>query len=108
MCFTIADTMAQHIGIVACSAEGAALCYRTICLEALPVMGEHKHPQITMNSIPMAEHMAYITNGDWQGVAELLLESARRVAAAGAPFSISPDNTYDPGIEIILHLSPPL
>ena len=47
--------MTQHIGIVACSAEGAALCYRTICLEALPLMGEHNHPQITMHSIPMAE-----------------------------------------------------
>jgi aspartate racemase len=22
-----------HIGIVACSAEGASLCYRTICIE---------------------------------------------------------------------------
>src|SRR6202050_5380934 len=106
MCFTIADTMAQHIGIVACSAEGAALCYRTICLEALPVMGEHKHPQITMNSIPMAEHMAYITNGDWQGVAELLLESARRVAAAGALFAICPDNTCHQAFEFMLPRSP--
>ena len=26
--------MAKHIGIVACSAEGAALCYRTLCAEA--------------------------------------------------------------------------
>ncbi len=26
--------MSKHIGIVACSAEGAALCYQTICSEA--------------------------------------------------------------------------
>jgi hypothetical protein len=31
--------MTQHIGIVAGSAEGAALCYRTICLEAPAMMG---------------------------------------------------------------------
>lgn len=44
----------QHIGIVAGSAEGAALCYRTICLETPAIMGEHNHPEITMNSIPVA------------------------------------------------------
>ena len=27
--------MAAHIGIVACSAEGAALCYRTLCMEEI-------------------------------------------------------------------------
>ncbi len=66
-----------HIGIVACSAEGAALCYRTICLEAFPLMGEHNHPQITMNSIPMAEHMRYIEQDDWEGVADVMLKSAK-------------------------------
>ncbi len=30
--------MTKHIGIVACSAEGAALCYRTICTEAPEVL----------------------------------------------------------------------
>ena len=49
--------MTQHIGIVAGSAEGAALCYRTICMEAPAFMGEHNHPEITMNSVPMAELM---------------------------------------------------
>ena len=85
--------MAQQIGIVACSAEGAALCYRTICLEALPVMGEHNHPEITMNSVPMAEHMRFIKEDDWEGVARLLLRSAKKLADAGAAFAICPDNT---------------
>src|ERR1044071_8013919 len=61
--------MTRHIGIVGCSAEGAALFYRTICLEALELMGEHSHPQITLNSIPMAEHMRHIERDDWEGVA---------------------------------------
>ena len=85
--------MAQQIGIVACSAEGAALCYRTICLEALPIMGEHNHPEITMNSVPMAEHMRFIKEDDWEGVARLLLRSAKKLADAGADFAICPDNT---------------
>ena len=98
--------MAQHIGIVACSAEGAALCYRTICLEALPLMGEHNHPQITMNSIPMTEHMRHITRGDWEGVAGLLLASAEKVAAAGADFAICPDNTCHQAFKYLLPKSP--
>ena len=98
--------MAQHIGIVACSAEGAALCYRTICLEAFPLMGEHDHPQITMNSIPMAEHMRHIARDDWEGVAELLLASAEKLAGAGAAFAICPDNTCHQAFPYLLHRSP--
>ena len=49
--------MAKHIGIVACSAEGAALCYRTICLEAASRMGEHAHPEITLNNISRRNRM---------------------------------------------------
>src|SRR5882724_8405538 len=80
------EVMTQDIGIVAGSAEGAALCYRTICLEAPTVMGEHNHPEITMNSVPMAEHMRHIRANDWQAVARLLAASARKVAQAGANF----------------------
>ena len=64
--------MTQHIGIVAGSAEGAALCYRTICMEAPVIMGEHNHPEITMNSIPMAAHMPPIRANDWKAVDELM------------------------------------
>ncbi|HWN09266.1 MAG TPA: hypothetical protein VNO50_08370 [Pyrinomonadaceae bacterium] len=70
--------MTKHIGIVAGSAEGAALCYRTICLEAPAFMGEHNHPEITMNSIPMAEHMPPIRANDWETVAGLMAASAQR------------------------------
>ncbi|HEV2704752.1 MAG TPA: amino acid racemase [Pyrinomonadaceae bacterium] len=98
--------MTQHIGIVAGSAEGAALCYRTICLEAPAFMGEHNHPQITMNSVPMAEHMPHIRAGDWKAVAERMAASARKVAQAGADFAICPDNTYHQAFEHLLPLSP--
>jgi len=54
----------RHIGIVACSAGGAALCYRTVCAEGAQVL-----------------------------VGELMLSSAQKLAAAGADFLICPDNT---------------
>lgn len=98
--------MAQHIGIVAGSAEGAALCYRTICLEAPALMGEHNHPEITINSVPMAEHMRHILADDWVSVADLLATSARKLAKAGADFAICPDNTYHQAFKYLIPQSP--
>ena len=98
--------MTQHIGIVAGSAEGAALCYRTICLEAPAIMGEHNHPEVTMNSVPMAEHMRRIRANDWEAVAETLVASAHKVMRAGADFAICPDNTYHQAFEYLIPRSP--
>ena len=98
--------MTKHIGIVAGSAEGAALCYRTICLEALEIMGEHNHPEITMNSVPLAEHLRYIRANDWEGLAGILAASAHKVALAGANFAICPDNTYHQAFKYLVPQSP--
>jgi aspartate racemase len=96
----------KHIGIVAGSAEGAALCYRTICLEAPAIMGEHNHPEITMNSMAMAEHMTAIRVNDWEAVAKLMASSAHKVAKAGADFAICPDNTYHQAFKYLIPQSP--
>jgi aspartate racemase len=85
--------MSDHIGIVACSAEGAALCYRTICVEGTPLLGTLDHPEVSMHTHSLARYMACIERGDWPGVGELMLSSAQKVAAAGADFLICPDNT---------------
>ena len=98
--------MTQHIGIVAGSAEGAALCYRTMCLEAPAIMGEHNHPEITMNSMPMAQHMPPILANDWEAVARLMAASAHKVAKAGADFAICPDNTYHQAFKYLIPQSP--
>ena len=71
--------MPKHIGIVACSAEGAALCYRTICDEAPALMGRHMHPEISMHTHCLGEYMEQIYRGDWQGVADLMLSSANKL-----------------------------
>ena len=85
--------MPHHIGIVACSAEGAALCYRTICVEGAELLGRHDHPEISMHTHPLAEYMKCIDRGDWRGVGELMLSSANKLAKIGADFLICPDNT---------------
>ena len=83
----------QHIGIVACSAEGAALCYQAICREALTRVGKNDHPRITIDSIPLAAWMPAFDAGDYAGVAAIMLDSARLLAQAGCDFLICPDNS---------------
>jgi aspartate racemase len=98
--------MVKHIGIVACSAEGAALCYTTICIEAQEKLFKYRHPEITMHTPPLADYMEHIWNGDWNNVAELMLKSTRIVAEAGADFAICPDNTIHQAYDLMISKSP--
>jgi len=93
--------MTKHIGIVACSAEGAALCYQTICREAPAFMGEHNHPEISMHTFPLSNYMDYIRKGDWQNVAGLMLSSAQKLETAGADLLICPDNTIHQAFDLV-------
>jgi aspartate racemase len=97
---------AEHIGIVAVSAEGAALCYRTLCVEGSALLGEHAHPEVTMHTYPLSAYMRYMDTGRWDEVARLLLESAQKVRSAGADFLICPDNTAHQAIDLIRDRSP--
>jgi aspartate racemase len=98
--------MTEHIGIVACSAEGASLCYRTICAEGAEILGDHAHPEITMHTPSFAGYMERIERGDWQGVGEMMLASAQVLAGAGADFLICPDNTIHQALPLIEPRSP--
>jgi aspartate racemase len=98
--------MTEHIGIVACSAEGAALCYRTICAEGAEILGPHAHPEITMHTPSFAGYMGLIERGDWRGVGEIMLASAQILAGAGADFLICPDNTIHQALPLIEAQSP--
>jgi len=93
--------MVQHIGIVACSAEGAALCYRSICVGGADLLGPHDHPEISMHTHSLAEYMKCIDRNDWQGVGELMLSSANKLAKIGADFLICPDNTIHQALPYI-------
>jgi aspartate racemase len=95
-----------HIGIVACSTEGAALCYRTISLEGGQMIGKHDHPEVSLHSFSLAKYMKSIDAGDWAGVAELMLGSAEKLAQAGADFLICPDNTIHQAFDLVEHRSP--
>src|SRR5688500_12296864 len=98
--------MPQHIGIVACSAEGAALCYRTICTEGPSLLGGHAHAEVSMHSLSLADYVACLDRDDWAGVGELMLASAGKLAAIGADFLICPDNTIHQALPLIEQRSP--
>lgn len=98
--------MSKHIGIVGCSAEGAALCYRTICEEGAHALGAYAHPEVTLHTPSLARYVDCLNGGDLAGVAELMLASARKLAAAGAEFLICPDNTIHQAFELMAPRSP--
>ncbi len=98
--------MPQHIGIAACSAEGAALCYKTICVEGASVLGPHAHPEVSMHTPSLAEYMDMIYRGNWQGVAGLMVASAEKLKRMGADFVICPDHTIHQAMPHVLPRSP--
>jgi len=95
-----------HIGIVACSAEGAALCYRTLCAEGAERLGPHAHPEISLHTHSLADYVACLDRADLAGVGALMLSSAGKLARAGADFLICPDNTIHQALGHVLPHSP--
>lgn len=100
------NTPPLHIGIVACSAEGAALCYRTLCAEGSQRMGPHAHPEIFLHTHSLADYVVCLDNNDLPGVGALMLSSAGKLARAGADFLICPDNTIHQALGHVLPDSP--
>lgn len=100
------NTPPLHIGIVACSAEGAALCYRTLCAEGSQRIGPHAHPEISLHTHSLADYVVCLDNNDLPGVGALMLSSAGKLARAGADFLICPDNTIHQALGHVLPDSP--
>jgi aspartate racemase len=83
----------RHIGILAHSADGSALCYLEVVREAARRLGPHHHPEITLSILPMAETFAAYAAGDLATVNARLMSTAGRLASAGCDFFACPDNT---------------
>lgn len=109
------DQRIPHVGIVAGTAEGAALCYRTLSLEAEHVLGRRdEHPEITLHSFPLDLYLNAIDRDDWREVAALMSHSASKLARVGADFIICPNNTLHKAIDLVesplpwLHIAKPV
>lgn len=83
----------KTIGIVAHSAEGAALCFLTACREGAVYLGSHMHPNIVLSAVPMGLSMPGWQANDYSAVGKFLSQGVQHVADAGADFYVCPDNT---------------
>ena len=104
-----------HLGIVAGTAEGAALCYRIVCQEAEGVMGRrYAHPEVTLHSFPLHRYVDAIDREDWGGVAALMSQSAAKLARSGAELIICPNNTLHKAFGLVesaipwIHIAKPV
>ncbi len=89
----------RHIGILAHSADGAALCFLSAVREGARRMGAHDHPPITLSILPMAASMDAWARTDLAFVRGLLRTTAESLAAAGCEFFVCPDNTAHQALE---------
>lgn len=89
----------RHIGILAHSAEGATLCYRTTWLEGVRRLGQHRHPEITLTGVAMSDALEAWERGDLPILRGMFMADARKLAAAGADFFVLPDNTAHIALE---------
>ncbi len=94
-------TGVKHIGILAHSAEGSALCYLTACHQGARQLGEHMHPDITLSIIPMGISMPAWRQFDLPAIWATLNATAERLLAAGCDFFICPDNTAHLAFEAV-------
>ncbi len=98
--------MPKHIGIAAVSPEGSALCYRDIFRYASKRLGERGHPHVTLHNLPFDKYVSAVYKDDWQAIGNLLADSAKVLAAAGAEFVIVPDNLMQHGVPLAESGSP--
>lgn len=92
----------RHIGIVAGSAEGAALCFRTICIEGAKLLGSYDYPEISIHAVPCSEYMRPGLAGRWEEVGQVMLASGSKLASIGAEILICPDNTLHQGLDRVI------
>jgi aspartate racemase len=89
----------EHLGILAHSVEGAALCLRAFCQQGFAELGPHDHPDVTLDCIALARSMPAWDEGDHRSIRATLAVSVERLAKAGAGFFICPDNTAHLALE---------
>jgi len=90
----------RHIGVLAHSADGAALCFLEMVREAGRRLGAHQHPEITLSILPMGPVLEAYERNDLPAVRAHLARTARRLADAGCDFFVCPDNTAHIALEL--------
>lgn len=90
----------MRFGILAHSAEGAALCFLTFCREGFRELGPHMHPDVMLDCEAMGHVMAAWDAGDYPAIRAFLAKSVDRLASGGCDFFACPDNTAHIALEL--------
>ncbi|MFI6901751.1 aspartate/glutamate racemase family protein [Nonomuraea sp. NPDC050394] len=90
----------KHLGVLAHSTGGAALCFLAFCEEGFRRTGRNEHPDVTLDYIAFGYSMPAWESGDHATVRATLATSAQRLARAGADFFACPDNTAHLALEV--------
>lgn len=90
----------KHLGILAHSTEGAALCFLEYCREGSRRIGPYEHPDVTLDCIALARSMPSYESGDLATVRDVVSVSVERLKAAGADYFVCPDNTVHEALEL--------
>jgi aspartate racemase len=75
-------------------------------MEGAALLGPHAHPEVSLHTPSLAAYVDCLDRGDRQGVAELMLASAHKLAGMGADFLICPDNTIHQAFDLVAARSP--
>lgn|SRR5512144_1183021 len=89
----------KHVGVLAHSWEGGALCFRAFCQRGFAESGRFEHPDVTLDCIAFGPSLPAWDAGDHDSIRATLGVSARRLARAGADFFACPDNTAHLALE---------
>lgn len=82
-----------HIGILAHSADGAALCFLEMVRESARRLGAHQHPEITLTIQAMGPTLPLYDRAAYGELRAYMGRDAERLAKAGCDFFVCPDNT---------------
>jgi aspartate racemase len=91
--------MVRHIGIAAHSVPEAAQCFQAIARYGEQDLGDHQHPDVSLDCIAMGRSMPAWETGDYGTIRATLARSVERLARSGADFFICPDNTAHLALE---------
>jgi aspartate racemase len=82
----------KPIGIVALTAEGGSLCYRTIVTESATMLPPSVHPPVILYNPSLHLTNGYIQTRDWQGLAAVVRDAIAKVVSIGAELVVIPAN----------------
>ena len=83
----------KHIGIVDITTLGTTLCQLALVKTSDEFNGAGDRLQYTVHSLPLSSYLNALntSNGDWEKVADLTLQSISCLENAGADFIIIPN-----------------